>query len=260
VAVAAHEAVTDALVASRGVADILRGASEDLGSGASQAKQEFLTNIRSLPDFVFKVARTLDEHDEAETEVGADSAPGKPFPDWPYLHDMVDLYLNERLLLVEKARQLMLTWLFAAILVWELRSKPARRWGWVSLKEGHADAALDRMWSIVERMPGEAVRTQQGAKAFRDAGGVLWKRAHCIIEIPSLRSSVHAMSQSVDDARSFTFSGIVGDEVAFQPKFKDAYSALKPTIDKGRFVGITTAGPFGFCHDLYRGKSFEEIA
>lgn len=247
----------DQLVASRAVAEILRGASGRLES--DKGTLDFLTNLRDLPSFVFKVARTLDEHDFEMQLDEQGGAPGKPFPDWPYLHEMVDLYLTERGLLIEKARQLMLTWLFAAIVVWEVRSKPGQRWGWVSLKEGHADEALERMWAVVERMPGQPVRTQQGAKAFRDAGGVLWQRSHGRISIPSLRSNVHAMSQSVDDARSFTFSGIVVDEAAFQPKFKDAYASLKPTIDKGRFVAITTAGPFGFCHDMYHGKSYEDL-
>lgn len=245
--------------ASRIITDILNDAALRLDSSESVVTRQFLTNLRTLPDFIFKIARTMDEHDLdiMDTAGGMD---GKAFPDWPYLHDIVDLYLAERGLLVEKARQLMLTWLFAAIVVWEVRSKPGQRWGWVTLKEGHADEALERMWAIIEHMPGQSIKTQQGAKAFKDAGGVLWKRSYCRIEIPSLRSNVHGMSQNVDDARSFTFSGIVVDEAAFQPKFQDAFSSLKPTIDKGRFVGITTAGPFGFCHQLFSGKSFEDIA
>jgi len=238
---------------------MFQDAATGLAGDEATITREFLTNIRTLPDFVFKVARTLDEHDdEGEANAGR-IVPGKPFPDWPYLKEMVDLYAGSRSLLVEKARQLMLTWLFAAIVSWEVRSKPGQRWGWVSLKEGHADAALERMWNVVERMPGRSIRTQQGAKAFRDAGGVLWVRSAGRITIPSLNSNVHAMSQNVDDARSFTFSGIVVDEAAFLPNFQQAYSSLKPTIDRGRFVAITTAGPFGFAHDLFSGKSWEEL-
>lgn len=241
------------LTASRTVASILEGATKNLQGKQAQESRRFLTALRSLPTFVFDIARTLDEHDPDE--------PAKPFPrDWPYLHEMIELYEANRLLLVEKARQLMLTWLFAAVVVWEVRSKANQRWGWVSLKEGHADEALERMWAIVERMPGRSVRTQQGAKAFLDAGGVLWVRSSGRIAIPALHGNVHALSQNVDDARSFTFSGFVVDEAAFQPNFKSAYSSLKPTIDKGRFVAITTAGPFGFCYDLFHGRSYEDIA
>lgn len=244
------------LVASRATQSILTAGVERLGSKDAVATRTFLAGVQSLPRFVFEIARTLDEH-EQDGEVGDGFiVPGKPFPDWPYLHEVLTEYQENRLLLVEKARQLMLTWLFAAVVVWEVRQRPGQRWGWISLKEDTADEALSRMWAIIERLPGRAIRAQAGNKSFRDAGGVLWTRRHTNISVPQMAGNIHAMSQTADDCRSFTFSGLVFDEFAFMPLAKAGYSAAKPTIDKGRMIGITTPGAFGFVSDLYRGKAF----
>lgn len=244
------------LIASRSVASVLQTSIERLGTDDAVATREFLTALQSLPKFVRDIARTIDEHDMDTDLSGGRTLAGKPFPDWPFLYDVIGEYETHKLLLIEKARQLMMTWLVAAIVVWEVRHSGGQRWGWVSLKSDHADAALERMWQIVQRLPGRHERTGLGHNGFRDAGGVLWTKSYNHIEIPQMSCHVHGMSQEANDARSFTMSGMVFDEFAFQPLAKSGYAAAKLTIDKGRVIGITTPGPFGFVCDLYKGKSF----
>lgn len=217
---------------------------------ALAARQAFERDAANLDTFVFKLAKTLDEHDPH----------GKPkaFPDWPYLREALRAYKDHRLLLVEKCRQVMITWLFSAVMAWELR-QPQRRWGWVSLKEEHADAALERVWFIITNLPGEPAPSQVGRRTWRDAGGVLWERAETFIRLPELHSIANAMSQTADDARSHTFTGMVFDEFAFMPQARAGYSAAKPTIDNGRCVCITTPGPLGFVSELYAGTDYAEV-
>lgn len=247
------------LAASRSITSLLQTSVDRLSSDEAESTRRFLTAIQDLPRFVFEIARTVDEHDDAPLITGSGvQVPGKPFPDWPFLREVVQEYLDHRLILVEKARQLMLTWLFSAIVVWEVRSKPNQRWGWTSINSDNADAALQRMWEIITRLPGKREKSPVGHDGFRDAGGVMWTRAYGRIQLPQMGGNIHGMSQSVSAARSFTMSGVVMDEIAFLPWAREAYSAIKPTIDSGRFVGITTPGPFGWTHDLYQGKDFGE--
>lgn len=250
--------MAEGLTGSRTAQNIMREAVRRLDSSAESETRRFLTRVGKLPDFIFQIAQTLDEHDEDRADVapGQTIVPGNPFPDWPYLHEIIEeVYPHQKHIFVEKTRQLMVTWLFAAVVVWEVR-RPGQRWGWISLKLEHADEALERMWKIIERMPGRAMRAPGGNRAFLDAGGVRWEKSFGHIAVPSLASNIHGMSQNADDCRSFTFSGLVADEWAFQPAAKQAYAAAKPTIDTGRFIGITTPGPFGFVHDISRGKVF----
>jgi len=60
--------------------------------------------------FIKRFCLTLDEHDSKN--------PIKKFPDKEYIWDLVDLFLNERLLLVEKSRQMLCTWVMVACHLW----------------------------------------------------------------------------------------------------------------------------------------------
>lgn len=184
-------------------------------------------------------ARTVDEHD-----IGAGP---KPLPDWPYLAALTDEYEQNPLLLVEKCRQVLVTWWACAVVSWELR-RPGR-WGWISLKEETADAAVERVWSIVRNLGGTGTRRE-----WTDPQGLKWERTYTKLRCSS-GASLSAMSQSADEARSHTFTGVFVDEAAFLPNFRETMSAMLPTIDGGgRAVLITTPGPLGLCANIFAGK------
>lgn len=55
------------------------------------------------------------------------------------------------------------------------------------------------------------------------------------------KSTLHAVPQDSDALRSYTASGIFADELGFQDKARDMFTAAKPTITGGgKFVGVST--------------------
>ena len=62
--------------------------------------------------FLTNWAKTLDVHDEKN--------PIKCFPDKEYIKILVDIWLNNQLLLVLKSRQMMMSWLFTTLYLWDV--------------------------------------------------------------------------------------------------------------------------------------------
>ncbi|MDP1729483.1 MAG: hypothetical protein Q8L27_04740, partial [archaeon] len=68
---------------------------------------------------------------------------------------------------------------------------------------------------------------------------------------PSINSEIRAIPEGGDVIRMHVASGILSDEMAFQPEAKNAFTASKPTISsKGRFTGISTAEHGTFFEDM----------
>jgi len=187
--------------------------------------------------FITKFCRTLDSHDRKN--------PIKLFPNRPYLKQLTRLWLDHPLLAVAKSRQMLATWLFVCLYLWDAIMSPGRLIFLQSKREedaiGHATAApglLGRTRFVLERLPREL---KPDFKATVNK-----------IEFPALNSTIWAIPQGPDVLRQHTASGILSDEMAFQYLAEDAYTAAIPTIENGgRFTALSTANP-GFFQKLYQ--------
>lgn len=202
------------------------------GSDYCQMHQDILkitgiTNPEVDPKtFIFKYVKTLDPHDSKN--------PIKNFPAWPYMEKIIDAWMENPLLLVVKSRQMMASWLFVALHTWDAIFHKGRSIFFVSKKEedagfGNQLSLLARSLFIIENLP--AKLQPKFHKSKRPPA----------IEFPNLFSSIMACSQEAEALRQYTASRILSDEMAFQERAEEAYTAMKPTIDGGgALTGIST--------------------
>ena len=187
--------------------------------------------------FIKRFVYTLDEHD-AENPI-------KKFPDKEYLWDLVDLFLNERLLLIEKSRQMLATWMMVACHLWWVMFKPGQRIFFQSKKEHDANNLIDRAKFIYDHLP-EEMREQYSCKE---------PRAYLKFEFPKWHSIIEGTPQGGDILRQYTASRLFSDELAFQERAAEAYQAAKPTLDGGGyFTGVSSANFKNFFYLLVKDK------
>lgn len=180
----------------------------------------------SAHDFVFKLCKTLDPHDKKH--------PIKPFPDLPYLHKMVDLWLEHQLILVVKSRQMMASWLYTALHLWDAAYHEGRSIFFISKKE--EDAGFGNQLSLLSRA---RFMLEQIPESYRPKFKT--DKRPPKIEFIGKYSSIMACSQEAEALRQYTASRIMSDEMAFQDQAERAYVAMKPTLDGGgQFTGIST--------------------
>lgn len=152
------------------------------------------------------------------------------FPDKPHLFYLTRLWQNNPRLLVPKSRQLMATWLFTCLYLWDALFFPSRLTFFQSKKEEDADANLERAWTVYKNLP---TFIQLWAPA---------RRTFCHIRFQRNRSHLFAVPEGADHARQFTATGYFSDEMAYQVDVDKVIAAVGPTLGKnGRFTGVSSA-------------------
>jgi len=201
---------------------------------AKAAKKQATTHSKELKQlpydpwaFVTECVYTMDEHAFAE---GVE--PVKRFPNKAYLREAVYYWANNDRTRWEKSRQLMVTWLMAALHLHAVLIARGIRVAWQSKKFEDANSMLrDRLWFIYEHIPPiyrvPRARCVNGAiEVFHDKG----------TRVPT--SQIVAAAQGEDQLRQYTFTRIVSDEFAFQEQQDLSYAAMRPTVDGGGCLTI----------------------
>ncbi len=171
---------------------------------------------------------TLDEHDK--------ETPVKKFPGhMPYIYDLAELFLTEPLLLVEKSRQMRVTWTMVACHLWDAQFHQGRRIFFQSKKEADANEIVNRAKFIYEHYPEPVKRlihTHYPANT---------PMAYLKLEFGKQKSIIQGTPQGANVLRQFTASRIFSDEMAFQDKAEEAFIAAKPTlVGGGSFIGVSS--------------------
>jgi len=197
--------------------------------------------------FLERFAWTCDQHDSVQ--------PIKPFPMRPHIIQMTRLWQDNRHMVICKSRQMLMTWLFCALSLWDALYHPGRLIMLQSKREADAigdavagDGLMGRVKFMLMHMPG----TIQGRDrvAFPDGTSCTMKAER--VSFPSHNSTLWAVPQGAAIIRQRTASGILSDEAAFQDEFGNAYVAARPCIRGGGwFVALSTAHP-GFFQKLFQ--------
>ena len=167
---------------------------------------------------------TQDEHDKI--------TPFKRFPDKEHTRLIADLWYRTPLLLLPKSRQMLMTWLISACYLWDTQFHQGRLNFFQSKKEDDADRIVQRAWFIYEHQP----------DWIKDMFPAAYTSCH--LKYPQAKSEIWGVPQGGDQIRSHTASGILSDEMGFQPEAEDAYTGALPTIKGGgRFTGVSSANP-----------------
>ena len=173
---------------------------------------------------------TVDEHDG--------DTPVKHLPDRPHLRLIARLWQENQQLVLAKSRQMMVSWVCMALIVWEIMH-PGRQWAVTCKKFEDADALLERAWRIIENIP----------KAFKPK--VVRKQGVIRVEHPEAPSQVLALAQDSDAPRSRTFTGILIDEAAFTDNLEELYTAAKPTVMAGgKVILVSSPNGRGYMYEL----------
>lgn len=198
-----------------------------LRQAAKNNPKIWLWGAKGAPGLVY----TLDPHDRE---------PIKLFPKKMYLLNLVEAWMpTGSKLLVEKSRQMMVTWLFVALYLWDTLYRPGRHNFFQSKKEDDAAELLNRAKHIWTRLP--------------DKPKCEWKNT--IMNVTGTSSRLQAIPQGGDIIRMHTASGIFADEMAFQEQAEDAFTAARPTfLGGGRFTGVSTPNFRNFWYRMVYDK------
>ena len=197
------------------------------------------------------ISKSLSREDQAE--LSAINAALVPTDPWLYLteyvvtedeHDLVDPYkqfpkkLMYRVIVraweeydnlwIEKSRQIMMTWIMAALFLWDAMFHKSRKIFLQSKRQEDANDILDRCRVIYDNLldtkfPGLPIVESTGEKSGQTSK----------MKFPGQKSLLRAIPQGGNIVRGPTTSGFLGDEIAFQPEAAEAHKAVMPSITGG---------------------------
>lgn len=190
---------------------------------------EFVKCVQSPEYFIYKYCLTFDTLAKLERE---------PFPDLPHIKYLINLYQRDNMIMVAKSRQMMVTWTFCALLLWQAMFHPAQLCVIQCLREENADDHVkNKIYYMWKNLP-------QWLKEEKPARYIY---CHFIMEDGS-QSMIKGLQQGGNAIRQFTASVVLSDEMAFQPEAEDAFSASIPATmgsgdKRGKYIGVST--PYG---------------
>lgn len=186
--------------------------------------------------FLTQLCYTMDEHDTT----------GNPFhliPDKEYIRDLCDLFQAENLLIIEKSRQMMVSWVCMGLALWYTMFGEGKRTFIMSKKEKDADAMLDRIKIMYERLPEEFHKAFPADKPF----------TYLQLRFGKQSSIIQGVPQGPDQLRQYTSSLVIMDEAAFQEQAENAFVALKPSlVGGGKLIMISTPNGRNFFYRAVR--------
>lgn len=178
-----------------------------------------------------------------------------PFIPWESQEPVIESFLNDRLLIILKARQLGLTWLALAYSLWRMLFNVGQQVNALSKREEpDAKELIRRMEFMLRHLPSWLVQERKHREI--GWGGPVWSTSALKVTIhhKNDESSVfQSLTAARDSGRSFTANVVILDEWAFQQWAWEIYSAAYPSINRpsgGQVIGISTAA---------RGTLFEHI-
>lgn len=163
----------------------------------------------------------------------------RPFPMHCYMEPIVDAWLNEQYLLVEKSRDMVATWTIVTLYAWDTFFHRGRQNIFQSEDTSKTFDLCKRAWHIYRHQP-------KFLKRYKvQAGQGVAKAGH--ISFEELNSEILGFPQGADQIRQYHPSGIFLDEAAFLVEAGDTFAAVKPAIENGgRFTAISSANPSWF--------------
>jgi hypothetical protein len=189
--------------------------------------------------FLTEFCYTMDEHWQHKKLQG----PYNLIPKKEYIHDICDIFQTEDLIAIEKTRQMMASWVFCGLGLWDTMFKEGRRTFLISKKEKDANALVDRCKLIYDKLPDvfkdRYIRDPEKYLEMR------WSKKNSVLT---------GVPEGADQVRSYTASLIIMDEAAFQDKVEKVIEAAQPSLaGGGKLVMISTANGreafYRICYD-----------
>lgn len=171
----------------------------------------------------------------------------RAFTVFPYIEPIAKYWLREKIMFIEKSRDMMATWLVVALYTWDTIFHKNRENIFQSDDSSKTLELVERSFFIWDHQP-------KFLKSVHPAAMTAGQTRAGILRVPSLGSTILGFPQGPDQIRQYHPSGIFVDEAAFQVEAEAAFMAVKPAIQAGgRYTAVSSANPGFFmacCRDM----------
>jgi hypothetical protein len=175
----------------------------------------------------------------------------RPFTMMPYFEPIIDVWQTEKMVAVEKSRDMMMTWLIVTLYTWDSLFHEGKQNIFQSEDASKTRELIARSQTIFDNQPSWLKR--QHPAIFSEGPN----RAG-LLRVPSLQSEIIGFPQGVSKIRMYHPSGVFSDEAAFNPEAGETFAAIKPAIDGGgRYTAISSAN-LGWFERVCRDRTHEE--
>lgn len=167
----------------------------------------------------------------------------RPFPlQFPYVRPIIDWWLREPIVIIEKSRDMTATWMTVMLYTWDTIFHKGRE---NIFQSEDATKTLD----LVERANFIYMNQPKFLREVCKANFTVGAGKAGKLTLPDLGSAILGFPQGPDQIRQYHPSGVFQDEAAFQAQAGDAFAAIKPAIQNGgRFTAVSSAYPSWFMH------------
>jgi hypothetical protein len=165
------------------------------------------------------------------------------FENWPHLKTLVAATFTENRIIVLKARQIGVSWIYAALALWFSRFRPNATVVVIS-KDGTASTRFKWRCDFINRNLPLWMTIPVG------------KNNDTEFEFPSNDSRILSFAAGEEAGRSESATVVILDEWAFQEYARTIYTAILPTVEHGKLIGISTAnGKGNLFYDIWEKAS-----
>lgn len=196
---------------------------------------------RSVRDPLYWLTRCTRTLDEQAAELGLE--PYRPFPERPYFRPLIDLLVREPIVMLEKSRTMMASWLLAGWCAHMAFTAPGTRIVFQSRDEDRALKLVQYIRTLWEQSTPRLRQLWPLAKPLN-------RQRYDGLEIAN-GSSVVGIVGSPDKIRSEHPTVYVADEAAYMPEFEECWAAAAATRVP-HLVALSSVQPSAFC-DLIAG-------
>ena len=154
------------------------------------------------------------------------------FENWPHLKTLVAATFTDNRIIVLKARQIGVSWIYAALALWFARFRPNATVVVIS-KDGSASTRFKWRCDFINRKLPMWMTIPVGRNNDTE------------FEFPSNDSRILSFAAGEEAGRSESATVVILDEWAFQEYARTIYTAILPTVEHGKLIGISTANGKG---------------
>ena len=194
--------------------------------------------VRSPYVWATKFTETYNEHWQEEGR----PSPYEPFPTWPYVQVVFRVLQTERISLLEKSRDMLVSWICVAYLMWEAMRLPRRGVLIQTQKEDKAVQLVEYAKCLYRRQPPWLPKAFPLTKPVNQQAGLELQFANgsYLVGIPG----------GAHQIRSYHPWGYLNDESSFQPDSGECYDEALSAV-KGKIIFNSSASP-GWYADFRR--------
>jgi len=211
----------------------LRAEARRLIERRKDGREECAEALHDPYTWVTGFTQTYNEH---WVEEGRPS-PYEPFPQLPYFKPLFQVLQSERIVWIEKSRDMMVSWACVAYLMWEAMKSPERSIVLQTQKEKKVKQLIKYAKCLYRRQP-------QWLQDVNPLMKPIDQQSDLSLEFAS-GSIIVGIPGGADQIRSYHPFGYMNDESAFQPEAGECYNEALAAANK--IIFNSSAGPGWYC-------------